>query len=856
MARSKIVKAAVLILTMTFAISIVALPVTYAHTPTWNVPTFAYVSASPNPIGVGQQVFIVMWIDKAFPGAAANNDIRPHDYTLTITKPDGKQVTQNWPIVYDSTSSQYYLYTPDIAGNYTIDFDYGGQVYTFSGAYQNDTFLPSNATTTLTVQSEAIPGAPTYPLPSEYWTRPIESQNTQWEAVASNWLGSTDYTVYGSPQIQYDYQPNGTAPNTAHIMWTKPINSGGLVGGSLGGINGNQFYTGSSYNERFSQPIIMNGKLYYQVPYGNSASGGGYTCVDLHTGKTLWTTNTTGIGDPAFGYYYTYESPNQHGVLPNGLLVATGSVTGQGTVWRTYDPDTGIPTTMNITNVPSGTQVYGPSGETLTYVLSNLGNASKPNYYLAQWNSSRAFGGGSGLAPANWYSGRVNASLATCYDWNITVPWLRSGSPTVVAAFLGDILLGRNGSLPAIGANNPYTYWAISLKPSSMGQMLWMKTYDAPLGNITVLPGPVDQTTRRFALAYKEVRQWVGFNLDTGEKVWGPTASQNTFSYYTYSMLPFGSTPFGRTAYGRLYTDGYGGVVYCYDMSNGNLLWTYGNGGAGNSTYVGLEAVWPNWPLFTFAIADGKLYLGQGEHSMNVPIYKGELLRCIDAYTGEEKWTIMHNDGYRTRAGMAVADGYMVDLNRYDEQLYCFGKGPTATTVEAPKAAITLGSSLVISGTVIDIAAGTQQEEQAARFPHGVPAVSDESMTEWMEYVYMQKPRPTDVTGVEVTLSVLDANNNYREIGKTTANSDGFFTFNWKPDIEGQYTVYASFAGSESYWPSHAVSSFAVDPTIETQTPAYPQPVDNTMTIVYAALAIIITIIVAMTVAVFVLRKR
>ena len=54
----------------------------------------------------------------------------------------------------------------------------------------------------------------------------------------------------------------------------------------------------------------------------------------------------------------------------------------------------------------------------------------------------------------------------------------------------------------------------------------------------------------------------------------------------------------------------------------------------------------------------------------------------------------------------------------------------------------------MIKGTVTDISAGTKQDQQAARFPNGVPAVSDESQSAWMEYVYMQKPRPTNVTGV------------------------------------------------------------------------------------------------------------
>jgi hypothetical protein len=60
--------------------------------------------------------------------------------------------------------------------------------------------------------------------------------------------------------------------------------------------------------------------------------------------------------------------------------------------------------------------------------------------------------------------------------------------------------------------------------------------------------------------------------------------------------------------------------------------------------------------------------------------------------------------------------------------------------------------------------------------------------------------------------------NNRRDIGTTTTN-DGFFAFNWKPDIDGQYSVYASFGGSNSYWPSHAVTAFAVDPTHPTLAP-------------------------------------
>ena len=249
-------------------------------------------------------------------------------------------------------------------------------------------------------------------------------------------------------------------------------------------------------------------------------------------------------------------------------------------------------------------------------------------------------------------------------------------------------------------------------------------------------------------------------------------------------------------------------------MKNGSMLWSYGNGEVpGNDTESGYTSAWGAYPLAIAAIADHKVYIYTTEHSPNAPLYKGAMIRCLDAYTGKEIWTL---DGWGSGeqgkgADFAVADGYMVYLNGYDMQIYCVGKGPSAMTIDAPMTSITQGSSLVIRGTVTDISAGTKQKEQAARFPNGVPAVSDKSVGDWMAYIYMQKPHPTDTTGVPVTISVLDSNGNYREIGNTTSNSDGFYSLNWKPDITGSYTVYASFGGSESYWPSHAVTSFAVD---------------------------------------------
>ena len=80
------------------------------------------------------------------------------------------------------------------------------------------------------------------------------------------------------------------------------------------------------------------------------------------------------------------------------------------------------------------------------------------------------------------------------------------------------------------------------------------------------------------------------------------------------------------------------------------------------------------------------------------------------------------------------------------------------------------------------------------------------------------KTKTSNATGVEVTLDVIDANGNYRPIGVTTSDTDGFYSFEWTPDIEGKYTVIAKFEGSESYWGSQAETAFVANDAAPTPT--------------------------------------
>jgi hypothetical protein len=121
----------------------------------------------------------------------------------------------------------------------------------------------------------------------------------------------------------------------------------------------------------------------------------------------------------------------------------------------------------------------------------------------------------------------------------------------------------------------------------------------------------------------------------------------------------------------------------------------------------------------------------------------------------------------------------------------------------------------------------------------------------------MQQPCPNNVTGVPVTLNVMDSNGNYRTIGTTTTDGTGFFSYQWKPDITGKFTVYAIYDGSNSYWPSQATTAFAVDerhPTASPQPTQAPTAADTYLLPGIAAIIVVIVIIGAL--IMLMLRKR
>ncbi len=895
-------KIAAITIAIFFVLSMVCsmtfLPDTNAHTPPKTYQTYSYIALSPSPVGVGQNVLVVIWVSPNPPTATGLAGDRWRNMKVTVTTPSGTNETVG-TFDSDPTGTTYTTYTPNVVGTYTFYLEYPGQVLSLTGPtgltanlpdlvvrgtdqFANDTFLASSAKENLIVQEEAIGKIPDSPLPTAYWTRPIEGQNANWATISSHWLGGSQIGGYANL-----WQKDGTAPNSPHIMWTRQIEFGGVVGGTTE-IPGIGYYSGGAYEGRFTNAMIMSGRLYYAEPLGHSLTGGGYTCVDLRTGEVLWhrddiayTSGATAGGAPntilvpAMGQLFNYESQNQHGVV-GGILWALSTEAGVR-IWVGYDAFTGK-WLFNETNIPVYTGAIGTveqsvlyyteKGEYVRYVLNYNRTSLKGS--LALWNNTRQNlglelvdpGAGTGTNAYQWRPNGKVVNMSNAYSWNVSISADLSGlsAPSIVGVIPGDIILGTSNVYNAFigfgpGTPNPYTIWALSDKPESRGQLLWIKNYTAPSGDITrsFSLAPIDTVNRVFFMRDDETMSWLGYSLDSGNLLWGPTSG--TTRAYSYFGSGYGAGPVGWPAYGNLYSQGYGGEIVCYDGKTGKVQWTYNNTGSGD------ETAWGYYPIFIGAIADGKVFAFSNEHSPNYPLYKGEQVRAINATTGEEIWTMLGWAGQSGGGGietMIQAEGYLSYYNYYDNQIYVVGKGPSKLTVDAPSVGVTTNSPITISGTVTDISSGSKQDAVAANFPNGLPAVSDESMAGWMEYVYMQKECPSIVKGVSVDISVLDGNGNYRSIGTTNSDGSGAFRLTWTPDITGDYTVIASFAGSESYYPSSAEAFFTASEPAATASPQPTQPASMAdLYFVPGIIGVIVAIIVVGAVlAILMLRKR
>jgi outer membrane protein assembly factor BamB len=822
--RSKL-SAIAFVLMITLAATFIAFPIATAHDPAWEVPRYCYIALQNNILGVGQPLVIQFWSNAVPPTAQGAAGDRWQFY-VDITTPSSGQTTLG-PIESDPVGAGWTLYTPTEVGTYTFVSRLEDQVLTglpprpdgtiYAPEYVGDTYLgATSASATLTVQEEPIETwrESVYP-PEEYWTRPISGLNRNWAPLASNWLGTSWQTE--GPTTRFS---GGPGPESAHIMWTTPMWAGGVMDERFGDIT---YETGHYEGLGFQPPIILNGKIYYNI---QSIPREGYQVLDLYTGEQLWFKNSTGpvsgigggfdstgtipYGRLSFGQVYNYDSPNQHGGFP--YLWASGPA---GT-WQMFDSETGnyICSLANISSLAAGgffgggTAVYGKDGSILYYGITNLGTFTQPDYYLQCWNTSRAI----------WYEETWNSNeywmwrptLGETFDGNngyslnVSIPNLPG---SVRAVREGDFVIGGSAGNNRIGQPlEEGVCWALSLAPGQEGTLLWNYTFTPPYSDVPAeIPGGFfgGGTMSGFTavpeygvMLYDQAmtgQRWA-LDLFTGEPLWGPSDCEPAWQYYgMYETIYMG----------RILSYGYSGTLICYNITTGEILWEY------LAENVGYESPYGNYPMYATGVADGKIYMVSGEHSLTQPMWRGPNLRCIDVETGEEVWKIAFmsaGDGgaHLTAPCTVIADGYIVGLNYYDNQIYCFGKGPSQTTVKGPETTIPLGEEVLITGTVTDVSPGTKQLEQASRFPNGVPAVADEDQEDFMEYLYEQQPFPEDAEGVEVVLTTIDPNGNFYELGRTTSSISGTFGCAIEPPVPGLYKIIATFEGSNAYYSSYA----------------------------------------------------
>ncbi len=211
-------------------------------------------------------------------------------------------------------------------------------------------------------------------------------------------------------------------------------------------------------------------------------------------------------------------------------------------------------------------------------------------------------------------------------------------------------------------------------------------------------------------------------------------------------------------------------------------------------------------------------------------------------------------------SNIVMADGVLVGLNYFDNQLYAFGKGPSGTTVTTQNDVSVLGHKVMIKGTVTDQSpVGRRNINDVLQVPlKDTPAISDQDMSAWMEYLFMQQSKPTNAKGVDVSLSAIDPNGNSVPIGTTTSDMDGNYAIAYNPEVPGTYQIIANFAGTKAYGPSSATTYLTVeDAAAATSTPApLPESIADAYFIPAVAAIIIAIAIVGAILALLLIRKR
>jgi hypothetical protein len=807
-------------------------PLPSGVTPDYSVDTHNFLSFRPNPVGVGQSILVNMWVEPPIHVSRYMTG-----YKVTITKPDGTTDTKTLTS-YRGDSTAWFEYTVEQAGTWKLKFDFPGAYFpagnytapvggaTISGTIVNFPlscyYKPSStAEQELTVQSEMVASWPPSALPTDYWTRPVAFANREWAPILGNYPwrgpgGGTDWPADTNPywNNQENFIPFVQAPNSAHIVWKRLEALSGIIGGDIPRF---EMSTASGV-----PTIIYAGRCYQTLTKvkADGTTGSVWQCYDLRTGEVYWE-KTDVTQAPS---YIEYDLGR--GEVPGGSGRAFGEIgyaslvyIGTGRLIK-YNPFTGA-VALNDSIPWLTNNLYYMN----TYVLSvqDLGaSAGAGRYRLINWTTA----------------GQAAAMGATARDYAIisNTSYSRNSLPTLIDFNVGLGATYTGITPPAMGASYGTIMTGYDL---ATGQMLWNNTFP----DESMYSGSCAVADHGKVAVLMKNGYWLAWDLRTGNLAWKSEVMQ-----YPWGQASFGAYAV-QSAYGLFYRQAYDGV-YAFDWDTGKIVWHYRAPANPFETPYRDQNETTGYSFDGAAfIADGKMYVLNNEHTPTAPITRGWGVHCINATTGEGIWNI---SGIWLWSGPGpIADGYLT-IASSDGYKYVFGKGQSATTVTAPDVVVPKGQGVVIKGTVLDLSPAQP----------GTPCVSKDSMKTWMEYVHIQQPidgiwHNETVTGVPVALTAIGSDGSFVDLG--TVTTDGYygtFSKSWIPPAEGDYKIVASFAGDDSYGSSSASTAVSVGPAPETPTtPATVVP-DYTMTIVYAAVAIIVAVAIVGLLVFVALRKR
>ncbi len=557
-------KAAIaLILLLAMSSTLLMLPSSSAHQPPMEIPMYAYLSVAPSPVGIGQTVYVNFWLNIPPPTASGAYGDRWENFKVEVTKPDGTKQALNLgrAATSDAVGGSWTTYTPMAAGNYSFVFSFPGQILkgknpnpafptqTTQNAAVNDSYLPATSTPVqVVVQEQQIQMPTENPLPTGYWERPVYSVNSEWYKISGNWLGlaASTFASTGMYNASGNFNPYTTAPNSAHIVWTKPAAFGGLIGGEFGGSQQSNYYSTSQYEPKFA-PIIMNGILYYTLWPGSSTHPAGWIALDIRTGKTIWTKDTTEV--LRCGQTLNYVSPNQYGGLAYLWSIPLSSAGFMGSIsnYTLWDAMTGNKI-LTITGGVTMTQTEAADGSIIGYYI----NGTTTSRSLTMWNSTEAIQYPNGHISENWM---WRPALNSVINFSRGIMWSRPIATNIsgvtinpglgISKIASDVILLL--STPNTGAATTYWQpgWQIEAAYSAIdGHNLWgpLNRTEEPWTRIYMGPAGWGVYTEYVG----ETMTWKGYSLTTGAELWGPTEpDSNAWSYYGVQYVP---------AYGNFYT--------------------------------------------------------------------------------------------------------------------------------------------------------------------------------------------------------------------------------------------------------------------------------------------------------------